>query len=65
MQLAEISFRFYRSIGRDGPMPENVAKEWDTLRQHVEETMQTEHKISANFEYKDLCKCLSFDKIAD
>lgn len=54
--MAEKSFRFYRNVGADEIMPENVINEWDELRKRVEELVQTENKVKSNFEYKDLCK---------
>lgn len=55
-QLAEQSFRFYRNVKDGEPMPENIGKEWDELKNRMEETMKSESKIKNNFEYKDLCK---------
>lgn len=58
-QLAEISFRFYRCVDREGPMPDAVMNEWDEIRNRMEETIQAELKINSRFDYKDLCKSRS------
>lgn len=49
------SFRFYRNIGQDDPMPADITKEWNDLRARVEEMVQTEKKVS-KFECSELCK---------
>lgn len=55
-QLAEKSFRFYRSVGMEGEMPDKVSKEWDELKNRVEETVQTEVKTKGDRDYLELCK---------
>lgn len=54
-QLAEKSFRFYRNVSREDPMPESVGNEWNDLRARVDEMVKNEQKIS-KFECKELCK---------
>lgn len=51
--MAEKSFRFYRNVNEDDPLPSNVSKDWEELCKHVDESLKTEH---SRLEYKDLCK---------
>lgn len=51
-QKAEQSFRFYRNVGPTEPMPMNINKDWEELRQHVDDAMKAEQ---SRLEYKDLC----------
>lgn len=62
--MAEQSFRFYRNVHANDPMPIEANEHWQELKKNVEESMKTQHTQS---DYKDLCNwffpTLDYDRI--